>query len=108
MVRLMNSAMMPAPGTYKLTSISRQAFATMLIEAAHANQLASYIGYRQNADIIEKMTGLRVPIVNDRTPVEDGDTMLCMTLKYRKGRNKGAPVNEHDFEYFLATYRASK
>lgn len=103
----MNSAMMPREGFYNLVQITRDEFAAILIEAAHSNQLASYIGYQQNADLIKKMTGIGVPIVYEKTEVRDGDTLLCMTLKYRKGRNKGAPVDEDDFEYFLAQYKAS-
>lgn len=103
----MNSAMMPTQGFYNLVQISREEFKGVLIAAASSDQLASYIGYAQNIELIQEMTGIRPALNYSKTEVNDGDTLLIMTLKYRKGRGKGERVAPDDFEYYLAQYRAS-
>lgn len=103
-VKLMNSAMMPAPGFYALREISPEMFAFQVARAQREGLLESYIGYSQNIALIEGMSGVRVPLNRAQTTVEDGDMLLVMKLKYRPA-SKGQPVRPEDFEYFEAEYR---
>lgn len=106
MTRLMNSAMMPVPGQYRLTAITRDQFVREL-RSAHGNGgLVSYIGYEQNVRIISKLSGIQIPVNRAETTLAPGDVMLIMRLKYRvTPANKGQEVSENDFEYFKATYK---
>lgn len=104
MVRLLNSSMMPKAGIYKMKSITITEFCDILVDAYSNGELDSYIGYQQNANIIEKLTGIRPVINRDNTILEDGDTLLIMKLGYRAS-NKRGQVDENDFEYFQASYQ---
>lgn len=101
---LMNSAMMPSPGQYTMSQISAEKFFDYVKEAAQQRQLKSWIGYPQNAQIIEQNTGIKVAINKATTVINSGDVLLCMRLKYRTA-NKGSKVDINDFEYFKCNYR---
>lgn len=103
--RLLNSAMMPAPGTYTMRRITPEEFAQTVLAAHGKNQLVSYIGYSQTAALISRMSGIEIPVNRDATPVENGDFLLIAKLAYRPAdpKTKGEPVKE-DFEFYLATY----
>ena len=104
---ILNSAMMPLAGTYNLRAISYERF-FQEIEEQHEeapDQLRSWIGYQQNADIIEENTGVRLRITRENTWLHSGDRLLIMRLRYRMpSANKGQKVNKHDFEYFEGNY----
>lgn len=105
MTILMNSAMMPQPGQYRMYRIDRNNFAGRLREAHGTGVLVSYIGYQQTAEFITKITGVPVEVNRTETKLQDGDFILVCKLKYRvDARTKGAPVDEDDFEFFRATY----
>jgi len=109
--RLMNSAMMPAPGHYDFERVPLRTFVTMVQSAYYDRSLVSYCGYPQNADLISRLA--KVPIEVSRRhagpDMEDGDVLLIMTLRYRPNAGpKGANVNPSDFEYGAATFRARK
>lgn len=97
--------MMPQPGKYDLWKITKADFIERTKEAHKSNTLVSYIGYLQNAKLIHEWTGVRVAINRDRTEIQDGDTMLCMTLRYRADNYKGQPVGENDFDFFACSYK---
>lgn len=105
--RLMNSAMMPAPGHYELHQITPEEFSQRLCEDLDAGVLRSYIGYPQTADLIKSMTGRTIDVNRDLTDVVDGDTLLIIKLNYRVAdpKKKGQQVKE-DFEFFVATYHS--
>lgn len=105
MVRLMNSAMMPAPGTYVLRRLTQNEFATLVGAAYDAACLVSYIGYQQTADMISELARVPIAVSRDMTPVATGDTLLICKLRYRVAdpTRKGEQVPE-DFEFFEASY----
>jgi len=105
---LLNSAMMPKEGTYRLMKISLSEFKFILRYFYKKGQLEPYIGYQQNIDLIEKWTGIKLPLVREEvTGLEDGDILLIMKLKYRlkDPSLKGVHIaDEEDFEFYVATY----
>jgi len=106
-VRLLNSAMMPREGTYKMKRISKEEFCKILAKAHKEGILESTIGYMDNIVLIKKWTGIEVFFNRETTTVEDGDLLLIMKLKYRmrdphlKGKIQ---MSEENFEFFLAEY----
>src|SRR5690606_9503237 len=103
MIRLLNSAMMPAEGTYTLRRVTAQQFAELL-----QGDFVSYIGYPQTADFVSRLIGRPCPVNRAQTILDDGDTLAIVKLKYRPDApTKGAQVNEDDFEFFVADYSAA-
>jgi hypothetical protein len=104
-IHLLNSAMMPAPGTYQIRAISRDEFKALAEYAALRDKLVSWIGYPENAQFIFEFTGIKVRVTRDTTKIRPGDELLIMKLKYRATGLKGSAVNPEDFEYFHATFQ---
>jgi hypothetical protein len=106
MHRLMNSAMMPDFGGYEYRQLTPDEFGRVVAAAHAANTLRAYIGYEQTAQLVERLSGVPIPVSREQTPVEDGDVLLIAKLAYRLGdpKAKGQPVAE-DFVFGLATYR---
>lgn len=106
-VMLMNSAIMPKPGGYLMTPLTKEQFVEHVLRAHGLGVLESYIGYPDTAEYIARITG--VPIYASRAAAEPntGDTMLVCRLKYRvtdpNQKGKFTPKDE-DFEYFLVRY----
>jgi len=105
---LLNSAMMPAEGVYRLRRISRDEFAKLVADAYRRGDLRSYVGYPETAQHIERVSG--VPIAVNRAPTQlavDRATILICKLAYRVAdpgmKGKLQPTDE-DYEYFVATY----
>lgn len=107
MIRLLNSAVMPAPGTYTLEAVEFWAFIRELQLAREGGELMSYLGYPQNAELLAGACGFPIPLSRESTEVEEGDTLLIMRLRYRvqDPTRKGQPVAPEDFEYFRCEYR---
>lgn len=103
---LLNSAMMPKPGTYHLQAISQDEFFRLFIDAMIGDGLINCIGYAQNLEMIAEQTGIRLKTSREQTHLEDGDNLLIMRLKYRTEGIKGGRVNPDDFEFFTCTYTA--
>ena len=106
-VRLMNSAMMPAPGRYDFRRIGQREFLSVLKTAALQKVLVSYCGYPQNAELLTRMSGVEIPVSRAHAgpDMENGDILLTMTLRYRTdGSPKGKTVSEDDFEFGIATF----
>ncbi len=103
MYKLMNSAMMPAPGEYNLAQVTANEFCAILA----AVKFDSYIGYQDTADFIQRISGVRVAVCRDATVVADGDTMLIIKLKYRVqnpgDKSKFVPADS-DYEFFICKY----
>jgi len=107
-VRLLNSAMMPREGIYKMKRINKHQFCEILINAHREGNLDSYIGYQDNLELIKKWTGITLPFRRDTTGIEDGDILLIMKLNKRMGDPtlKGkVQFCEEDFEFFIAEYK---
>lgn len=104
MLKLMNSAMMPNVGTYKLKSITKDAFIAVL---QSTTEIESSIGYQATADFISKISGVNIPVNRNQTIVENGDTLLICKLKYRvqNPSDKGVFVpTDDDYEFFICYY----
>jgi hypothetical protein len=99
---LMNSAMMPAPGTYRLRWVSRDEFVREMREG-----FVSYIGYPDTARYLERLSGFYVPVNRDETLIFEGAVMLICKLRYRlsdpaqKGR---FTPSDDDYEFFICRY----
>ncbi len=76
MYRLLNSAVMPEQGVYRLTRINAEHFATLVRLAHESGELASYTGYEQTAEFISRLAGVPIEVCRDSTPVNDGDRLL--------------------------------
>ena len=109
---LLNSAMMPAAGVYRLVKINAKTFANYLQDYYEKNQLINYIGYEATTKHIKDITNIRIPVnrvqVNE---LHDGDVLLICKLKYRleNPSNKGNKEFQKnltcdDFEYYIAFY----
>lgn len=105
-VHLLNSALMPAEGDYRLRRISAEAWAAEAGEAIRAGTARSSIGYPDTARVLSALCGVEVPVSWDLTVPEDSDVLLIARLPYRVAdpRTKGA----EDFHFFRAEYRAAK
>ena len=104
-IHLVNSAMMPRPGTYQCREIDPGEFWERLAEARYVNKLKSYIGYPQNLEFIRQATGIQLPLNRDETHIEEGDQLLVMKRRYRPTMPKGAPVNAGDFQFVHVTFK---
>jgi hypothetical protein len=102
-IHLLNSAMMPAAGFYRLEKIEASLF-FHIIRNARPGTIKSWIGYPQNAEFIQKHTGYRPELTRDITEIQDGDRLLIMKLKYRTTGLKGGKVSGNDFEYFIGAF----
>lgn len=104
-VKLMNSAMMPVEGVYKLRKITVDEARMVVAKAA---KIESYIGYPDTANYMSHVLGIEVPISRAETTLEDGDIMLICRLRYRvqNPQEKGKFVpKDDDFEWFVAEYQ---
>lgn len=104
MIHIMNSAMMPAPGTYTLHRLGMEQWIQEVKAAHRSGNIASSIGYWQNLDIIFQLTGVRLQLSRDPTRLQSGDTMLIMRLKYRPENKGKVEPKITDFEFFRAEY----
>ena len=107
MAKLLNSAMMPnLNGTYEINELSHEQFCDRVKLAV---SLESYIGYPQNAKLIEEWTGIPISVNRDQASLVDGDQILAMRLKYRPDIvDKSKLVNPDDFEYAFIRYYHKK
>ena len=103
MIKLMNSAMMPQPGTYELVPLAREQFVGILRDNG---QCDSYVGYPQTAEFVERISGVKVEVSRRSTVFTDGERVLVVKLAYRPqdANTKGAPVDEADYEFYLVRY----
>ena len=104
MIKLLNSAMMPAPGQYRLEKITKDRFCKILQKLS----FESYIGYPETAKIIEEESGVHIEVNRKQTKVKNGDYLLIAKLTFRPRaefkRKKGQGLNINDFEFFICTY----
>lgn len=69
----------------------------------------SAIGYPQNADLIERWTGIRPDVNRAETRFSDGDMALVMRLVRRVANpsSKGAPVSDDPADWEFAWVKFS-
>ncbi|RMG00700.1 MAG: DUF1874 domain-containing protein [Acidobacteria bacterium] len=83
-VLLMNALMMPTAGlTYHPREIDKEAFKSILLDAARDGRLKSYIGYQTTADHIKNIVSIDIPMNREPTEACSGDLLLVCKLKYR-------------------------
>ena len=108
-VRLVNSAIMPLPGVYRAEMIDKAEFVKLLVAANKDKNLVAYIGYESTLDYVRRISGLRLSINRELTPVEDGDMLLVIRLNYRirpDHKNRIDPIDD-DFEFMKVFYHNS-
>lgn len=99
---LLNSAVIPSPGTYRYRLIAVAEVKAWL----HALPWQSRIGYPATAEHIRAIAGVDVSLSREATAMAAGDEALVVRLKYRldnpatKAAHQPAP---DDWEYGLLT-----
>ncbi len=107
----MNSAVMPAGGygTYTYSPATLEDLRAV-VNGAHG-AFRSTIGYAQNIDLIERWTGVRLPLERSDAEFSSGDRALVMRLRRRVAdpATKGAPVSDDpaDWEFAWVCFRAA-
>lgn len=105
MIVLMNSAMMPVPGTYRARKATVEEVRELLQK--HNFTFRSYVGYPDTAAYMTRTLGVEVPVCRDQTTLEAGDIMVVCKLKYRlqNPSSKGTFVpSEEDYEWWIVEY----
>ncbi len=102
-IRLLNSAQMPCDGLYNKRSISKNQFINIVQEA---NTIKSSIGYNSVSKLVLELTGITVDVDRGTTYINEGDTIVGLTLNYRvNSKDKGyTNPTADDYIYFIATY----
>jgi len=107
MVKLMNSAMMPVPGTYTARKISPEE--AREIVKRYGEKVESFVGYPETARYMSIVLGVDVPVNRAETTLESGDEIIVCKLKYRlkNPAEKGNFVpSDDDYEWWHVMYRA--
>jgi hypothetical protein len=101
-----NACNMPQTGVYILERLDAATFAAAIREAAQNGRIVSSLGYQVNAEIIEQMSGIALPVSVRRIELKDADDILAMRLKYDPQRRPGQRdiSGPEDFEFFKARY----
>jgi hypothetical protein len=108
MILLLNSAVMPDEGYYKLKRIDSKPFTHWLKKAYEEGKLKSYISHMNAIDFVKRLTGITVELNPDeKTVVETGDTLLIIRTKQRRP-GKGINPKDEDYEFFICEYSKSK
>lgn len=109
-VHLLNSPLMPKPGTYELREVSAFDWAAEAREALDAGTARSSIGCLDMGRLLAKLVGRPVSVCRAPTELADGDVMLIARLSYRvpDPATKGTPraTTLEDLRYYRAVYRA--
>jgi hypothetical protein len=106
---LLNSAMMPATGTYFLREFSQKDWVKAIQIAAKEESIQSYIGYPDTAKHVQEITGLPIEINRSEVTLGKAATIFVVKLKYRIADpiQKGQFVpSETDYVYYIAQYVA--
>jgi hypothetical protein len=107
MLKLMNSAMMPVPGTYVARKITVDE-ARAIVQKFHG-KFESYIGYPDTAKYMSEVLGVDVPVNRSETSLADRDEILVCKLRYRvkdPGAKGTFTPNADDYEWWHVIYRA--
>jgi len=106
---LLNSAMMPVPGTYRLRELSRDEWAKAIQTAAQEESIQSYIGYPDTAKHVQEITGLPIEVNRAEVTLDKAATLFIVKLKYRvtdpAQKGQFAP-SDADYVYYIAQYVA--
>ena len=102
-ITLLNSAQMPCDGLYNKRSISKNQFVEIVKKAT---KIKSSIGYDTVSKLVKHLTGINVPVDRGTTYINEGDTIVGLTLNYRVNSTDKGYHNptEDDYIYFVAKY----
>jgi hypothetical protein len=104
MIYVMNSAVMPAGcfGSYRYMPATVEDLRAA-VSGDHGDWKSS-IGYPQNIQLIEKWTGVKIPMNRDETTFQVGDLAIVMRLKRRvvDPSTKGSPVSDSPTDWEFA------
>jgi hypothetical protein len=104
---LLNSAAMPASGTYFLREFSQKDWVKAIQIAANEDSIQSYIGYPDTAKHVQEITGLPIEVNRSEVTLGKAATLFIVKLKYRIAdpTQKGQFVpSETDYVYYIAQY----
>ena len=106
---LLNSAMMPATGTYRLRELSRDEWVRAIQTAAQEESIQSYIGYPDTAKHVQEITELPIEVNRAEVTLDKAATLFIVKLKYRvtdpAQKGQFAP-SDADYVYYVAQYVA--
>lgn len=105
-VMVMNSANMFNDGDYSKRTISKNQFIKFI---KNADEIYSSIGYDNVSKLIEKLTGVNIPVNRELTVVRDDCIIIGLTIPLRlseKSKGRRSPT-EDDYIYFMVTYNVS-
>jgi hypothetical protein len=106
---LLNSAMMPAPGTYRLRELTRDEWVETIRIAAQEESIQSYVGYPDTAKHVQEITGLPIEVNRAEVTLDKSATLFIVKLKYRvtdpAQKGQFAP-SDADYVYYVAQYVA--
>lgn len=108
MILLLNSAVMPNEGVYTLKQITETTFTKELRNAATSDNLQSFIGYPETAQLIEQITGIEVEVSREQATLTPGDTMLIVKLRQRvtnPADKETLQLSVDDFEFFRCDWQ---
>ena len=108
MILLLNSAVMPNEGMYRLKQITETAFTEDLQEAVSSDNFRSYIGYPETARLIEQITGIEVEVSREQATLTPGDTMLIVKLRQRvtnPADKETLQLSVDDFDFFRCDWQ---
>lgn len=103
-ILVLNSANMFNDGIYDKKSISKNQFIKFIQNAKRIN---SSIGYESISKLIEKLTGVIIPVKRERTIIDNDSIIVGLTIPLRlseKSKGRRNP-EEDDYVYFMATYK---
>jgi len=104
---LMNSAMMPQEGDYKLRKVSKNEFIQKWKQCN--DKMHSSIGYNNVADNLTRWLGEKIPVNRTKTYINDGDTIFVCKLEYRLNHpsmKKNYVPKSSDYEFFIGHYKS--
>lgn len=115
-IHLLNAAVMPNAGIYRLEQITPDEFKSSVVDAHKKGSLKHYIGYETTLELVRWWVGINLGNINvDQTEMADGDAFLVLRLRRRvsastKVRTRGehARLEIEDFDFYCGTYFESR
>lgn len=102
---LMNSAMMPNPGNYSISKVTKDEF--ILKWFLSGESFHSTIGYGSTANFLTRILGQYIPVNRTETSLNAGDIMFITKLAYRlpdpKMKRNSKP-KDADYEFYIGKY----
>lgn len=99
-MKLVNFAIMPNEGQYKLREISKEEF----VKIVQKNNVESYISFRSTAELLEKLTNKKIDVTKERCYFDESQDYLIVVLKNPvKFRKK---LTADDFVFYYCEYKS--